>query len=93
MKIAILTHLPFWYADTMYLKEVEKRLNMIGITTKVFVIEGLKTSTLFNRIGLTSFLKISNILKKLSCLVFFLLLLDTLYQHTKMADELISQFS
>jgi len=66
MKIAILTHLPFWYTDTMYLKEVEKRLNMIGITTKVFVIEGLKTSTLFNRIGLTSFLKISKILKKLS---------------------------
>ena len=66
MKIAILTHLPFWYTDTMYLKEVEKRLNMIGINTKVFVIEGVKASTLFNRIGLTSFLKISKILKKLS---------------------------
>ena len=35
MRVAIITDLPFWYEDTMYLNELEKRIPGEGITTKI----------------------------------------------------------
>ena len=67
MKVAIVTDLPNWYDDTMYLNELEKRLAKSGIGCKVFVIEGSK---IFEKIdtntGFFRFLNISKLLKKLS---------------------------
>ncbi len=66
MKIAILIHSPGWNNKTMYLNEIEEKLVKIGITAKVFVIEGQKTPNIFDKIGLTHFLKISKMKKILS---------------------------
>lgn len=65
MKVAIITLTASWYNDTMYLKELEKRLCTIGITAKVFLIEGTNALGFLNKIGITHFLKILKMLKKL----------------------------
>ena len=42
MRVAIITDQPFWYEDTMYLNELEKRMPEEGITTNIFVVKGSK---------------------------------------------------
>jgi len=66
MKVAILTHSPFWYTETMYLAEIEKRLHVHGITSKVFVIGGSQNPGYFEKIGVTHLVLILKMLKKLS---------------------------
>jgi len=66
MKVAIFTDLPFWYDETMYLNEIEKKLNKLGITAKIFVMGNPKTSGFFEKIGFTQFIKILKMLKKIS---------------------------
>ncbi len=66
MKVAIFSDLPFWYTQTNYLYEIEKRLNSEGIHSKVFIINGTKPPNFLDKIGITHFFKILKILNTLS---------------------------
>jgi glycosyltransferase involved in cell wall biosynthesis len=67
MLVAIITDLPFLCTDTMYLDELEKRLPMIGINPKVFLVN---SSKIFEKIdtktGIIKLLTLPKLLKILS---------------------------
>ena len=66
MRVAIITDQPFWYEDTMYLNELEKRMPGEGITTKIFVVKGSKFFEKIDSMGIIKFLNITKLLGKLS---------------------------
>ena len=43
MRIAIITDIPMLYEETMYLAELEKRLEKLGITADVFVVNAFRS--------------------------------------------------
>jgi len=67
MKIAIITDIPFLYEDTMYLNELEKRLQKHGNNCDVFVVSG---SNVFEKIdsasGIMRIIHTSRLVRKLS---------------------------
>ena len=67
MKVAIITDLAFWYSDTMYLKELETRLQQEGITANVFTISMNPSYEKFDApVGFIRIFKVFKLLKKLS---------------------------
>ena len=66
MRVAIITDQSFWYEDTMYLNELEKRMPGEGITTKIFVVKGSKFFEKIDSMGIIKFLNITKLLGKLS---------------------------
>lgn len=63
----MLTDLPFWYTDTMYLNELEKKMPNTGIFPQIFVI---KNSKIFSKIdasmGIIRFLNILKLREEMS---------------------------